>query len=160
MLTAVTFASLIYVSKKEIPFNLTAQSQVKLYPDQIRIKDDYLTGVGHYQQGNILISVRVTKEQEKLLKEGRPVLLTQITGECDPIEPATNQGEFDYQNYYLAKRISQRIKYTSCNLVLLKSQNLFDYLHEWRFYLQNYFNRMPQLLGFFGSELVLGENNA
>ncbi|URW72194.1 DNA internalization-related competence protein ComEC/Rec2 [Lactobacillus kefiranofaciens subsp. kefirgranum] len=160
LLTAVTFASLIYVSKKEIPFNLTAQSQVKLYPDQIRIKDDYLTGVGHYQQGNILISVRVTKEQEKLLKEGRPVLLTQITGECDPIEPATNQGEFDYQNYYLAKRISQRIKYTSCNLVLLKSQNLFDYLHEWRFYLQNYFNRMPQLLGFFGSELVLGENNA
>ena len=68
MLTAVTFASLIYVSKKEIPFNLTAQSQVKLYPDQIRIKDDYLTGVGHYQQGNILLVSELLKSKRNCSK--------------------------------------------------------------------------------------------
>lgn len=33
-------------------------------------------------------------------------------------------------------------------------------LHRWRFILQNYFKLMPRLLGFFASELILGENNA
>lgn len=43
---------------------------------------------------------------------------------------------------------------------LLPITDFGDQLHQLRFELQNYFAKMPQLLGFFASELILGENNA
>src|SRR5699024_11237239 len=87
--------------------------------DQVRIKDDYLTGVGNFAQGKILISGKVTDAQKELLKHGNPVLVTEINGECNSIEPATNIGEFNFQNYYQAKQIYQKLKYSSCQMKLL-----------------------------------------
>lgn len=85
--------------------------------------------------------------------------MSQIEGKCEPIEPATNIGEFNYQNYYAAKKIFQRVKFTSMQMSVLRP-DLIGKLHQLRYRLQKYFKTMPQLLGFFASELVLGENNA
>lgn len=154
------FGMLIFFNKQIIPFQLNEQSQIKIYPDQVHVKDDYLTGIGHYQHGKIVVSGKVTAQEMNLLQTGRPVLMSNISGKCEPIAPATNIGEFDYQNYYAVKRISQKIKYTSCQMSFTQDNSLFDQLHKLRFQLQRYFNQMPQLLGFFASELILGENNA
>lgn len=154
------FLLLIFLSKSKTNFVLTQQSQLRIYPDQVRIKDDYLTGVGNFAQGKILISGKVTDAQKELLKHGNPILVTEINGECNSIEPATNIGEFNFQNYYQAKQIYQKLKYSSCQIKLLPITDFGDQLHQLRFELQNYFAKMPQLLGFFASELILGENNA
>lgn len=42
------FLLLIFLSKSKTNFVLTQQSQLRIYPDQVRIKDDYLTGVGNF----------------------------------------------------------------------------------------------------------------
>ena len=154
------FLLLIFLSKPKTNFVLTQQSQLRIYPDQVRIKDDYLTGVGNFAQGKILIGGKVTDAQKELLKHGNPILVTEINGECNSIEPATNIGEFNFQNYYQAKQIYQKLKYSSCQIKLLPITDFGDQLHQLRFELQNYFAKMPQLLGFFASELILGENNA
>src|SRR5699024_931052 len=56
--------------------------------------------------------------------------------------------------------ITQKIKYFSCEMRAVKSNGVITGLHKLRFNLQKYFQKMPQLLGFFASELLLGENNA
>lgn len=154
------FILLVFANKKETTFRLNEQSQVKVYPDQVRSKDNYLTGIGYTNQGKILISGKATNEQERELKQGFSVMVDQINGECGLIDPATNIGEFDYRNYYAAKRITQKVKFTSCNMRVLKKNNLITQLHKLRYELQKYFHQMLQLLGFFASELVLGENSA
>lgn len=150
---------IVFNIQKENPFTLSEQSKVVIYPSQVQVKDNYLTGIGSYSQGKILLSGKLTNEQENLVKQGRPLELTQINGECIPIEPATNIGEFNYQQYYAAKKISRKLKYTSCN-IKIKQVDLLDKLYEIRFLLQKYFKTMPHLLSFFASELVLGENNS
>lgn len=74
-------------------------------------------------------------------------MLSQINGESGMVEPATNIGEFDYRRYYAAKKINQRIKFTSTQMNIA-SVSFIDKLHQLRFILQNYFKTMPQLLGF------------
>lgn len=160
LIIVLLFAGSIYLSKKTTSFTLNAQSQIMAYPDQVKVKDNYLTGTGQFEQGQLLLSGKVTDQQADLIKKGQPLLLTRITGECLPIDPATNIGEFDYQNYYAAKKITQRLKFSSCDLQVVQTDSLLAKVHYLRFQLQNYFKKMPQLLGFFASELLLGENNA
>lgn len=159
-LAVAALLTIIFFNKQEKNFVLTEQSQLKIYPDQVKIKDDYLTGIGNFAQGKVLISGKVTDAQKILLKRGNPILMKDISGDCNLIEPATNIGEFNFQNYYQAKQIYQKVKYKNCQMELLQIDNFFDQLHQLRFQLQEYFASMPQLLGFFASELVLGENNA
>ena len=153
------FATISFINKKEKPFVLNDDSQIKIYPSQVRVKDDYLTGEASYKYGKVLLSGKVTREQENLIKQGNPISIIKINGECTEIEPATNIGEFNYRNYYATQKISQKVKYTSCEMRQMPT-GVLDKMYKLRFNLQNYFKKMPQLLGFFASELVLGENNA
>ena len=79
--------------------------------------------------------------------------MNQIEGKCEPIESATNIGEFNYQNYYAAKKTFQRVKFTNIQLTPVQP-DLVGKLHQLRYSLQKYFKKMPQLLSFFASELV------
>lgn len=159
ILLVALFLSVALFNKRVASSKLELTSQIKIYPDQIQIRDDYLTGIGYVKDEKVLISGKIAKAQEKVIQKGFPVVLTQINGECTLIEPATNIGEFDYRKYYSSKRITQQIKFTSAQ-INFTTMDFVGYLHQLRFALQNYFKTMPQLLGFFASELVLGENNA
>ena len=59
----------------------------------------------------------------------------------DRVLPATNIGEFNFQNYYQAKQIYQKLKYSSCQIKLLPITDFGDQLHQLRFELQNYLPR-------------------
>lgn len=147
VLILLSFSLIAFLNKKTTNFNLNSQSQLTIYPDQLRVKDDFLSGTGHFKGGDILIAGKINDEQKRLLKTGQPILMSQIEGKCEPIEPATNIGEFNYQNYYAAKKIFQRVKFTSMQMSVLRP-DLIGKLHQLRYRLQKYFKTMPQLLGF------------
>lgn len=66
-LAVAALLTIIFFNKQEKNFVLTEQSQLKIYPDQVKIKDDYLTGIGNFAQGKVLISGKVTDAQKYCL---------------------------------------------------------------------------------------------
>lgn len=62
LLTALLLiTALINKEKKDIKLDTT--SQIKIYPDQVRIKDNYLTGTGYVKDQAVLLNGRVSKTQ-------------------------------------------------------------------------------------------------
>ncbi|TSO26196.1 DNA internalization-related competence protein ComEC/Rec2 [Lactobacillus sp. LL6] len=147
----------IFSTHKDL--QLTANTIVKVYPDQIKIKDNWLSGIGNSNGQKVSISGKVNESQENIIKRGYPIYLTRLSGEINEIEGATNFGQFDYQAYYAAKNIFQKIRFKSCTIETT-SVSYWDKMHYFRFELQQYFKKMPKLLGFFASELILAENNS
>ncbi|WEV39468.1 DNA internalization-related competence protein ComEC/Rec2 [Lactobacillus sp. ESL0680] len=138
-------------------FTLVKNAVIKVYPDQIKVDDDWLSGIGHVKTGQILVAGTVTKQQLRQLNQGQLVYLSSLVGDVKPIEPATNYGQFDLRQYYAGKNIEQQVKLKSCQMQA-RAGSWSDYFHYLRFKLQSYFQKMPRILGFFSSELILGEN--
>lgn len=151
------FGMLIYFDYQVKPVQLNEDTWIKIYPDEVKVDDGWLSGVGKTKEGEVALSGTVKDDQVRVLEQGQSIILKQITGDIEEIMPATNYGEFNYQNYYAGKKIFQKIKIKSCTVEIDK-QNWISKLHYYRFKLQNYFKAMPQLVGFFASELILAEN--
>lgn len=132
--------------------------EVKIEPDQIKVKDNWLSGIGTVQGKKLLLAGSVSPQQKKILQQGQALILTKIEGETEEIMPATNLGEFDFRQYYDGKNINQRLTMKNFELQNCR-QNYCDYGHHLRFSLQRVFKKMPRLLGFFAGELILAENN-
>lgn len=146
----------INLAKKPKQIELNEQTCVQIYPDQVKISDNWLSGIGKVGNNKLAVAGKITDEQERLLNTGESILLTKISGEISEIEAATNLGQFNYKKYYEAKNIYQQVKFKSCELLL--QPNTWSDFHKIRFTLQKYFAGMPRLLGFFASELILAEN--
>lgn len=157
-LVIASFLFLVKVDQKSNTFTLNSATTLQIYPDEVTIKDDYLTGIAHATSGSILVGIKPDATLKQAIKAGKNVLLTNLTGEVSEIETPTNFGQFDYRKYYASKKIFQRVKLKTATSVPT-SISLWTWLHYLRFKLQEYFNTSPRLLGFFASELVLGENN-
>lgn len=141
--------------KQQIKFLPT--ETLLLYPDQIKIKDDYLTGRAHFKQKQIAIAGKVRPEESALLKSGRPVYLQQVNGEATAIASARNPGQFDLRQYYASHQINQQLKFKG-GVFSPAPSTFWSQLHYWRFCLQNYCHKLPFYLAFFSSELLLAEN--
>ncbi len=137
--------------------SLTKNSVIKLYPDETKFSEDWLSGQGTLNGKKVLVTAKLSQKQIWQAKQGKTIWLSDLQGEVNSIEPATNYGQFDAQKYYATKKIWQKVNLKACR-ISLKRTGLIDYLHHLRYQLQRYFQRMPQILGFFSSELVLGEN--
>jgi competence protein ComEC len=155
-LLAVGFISVNLNNRKDA-FSLKEDTVIKVYPDQVKLKDGWMSATGSAGKDKILVSGNVSKDDEKLIEQGRTLFLTNIAGDVTEITPATNYGEFDYRKYYASKNISQKIKLQHYDLIT-GPNNLIDKLHSFRFNLQSYFKKMPRILAFFSSELLLAEN--
>lgn len=151
------FSLLIFMDQKEKNVVLNRATVVRIWPDQIKVKDDWLSGQGQIGRQKILVAGKVNDKQLHTLNSGRDILLSEIEGELNEIEPATNLGEFDYQHYYATKKIKLRLKFQSCKVKTTEA-SFVGKLHFLRFRLQKYFAQMPRLLSFFASELLLAEN--
>lgn len=137
--------------------SLTKNSVIKLYPDETKLSEDWLSGQGTLNGKKVLVTAKLSQKQIWEARQGKTIWLSDLQGEVNSIEPATNYGQFDAQKYYATKKIWQKVNLKACR-ISFKRSGLIDYLHQWRFQLQRYFQRMPQILGFFSSELILGEN--
>ena len=137
--------------------SLTKNSVIKLYPDESKLSEDWLSGQGTLNGKKVLVTAKLSQKQIWQAKQGKTIWLSDLQGEINSIEPATNYGQFDAQKYYATKKIWQKVNLKACR-ISFKRTGLIDYLHHLRYQLQRYFQRMPQILGFFSSELILGEN--
>lgn len=137
--------------------SLNEDTVVKVYPDQVKISDDWMSATGRVGKTSILISGKIAAEQKRLLASGKTVQINHLNGEVSQILPATNLGEVDYRKYYAEKRITQKIEFKNCQMQPV-SFGFKEKLHHLRFNLQQYFSQMPPLLSFFTSELLLAEN--
>lgn len=156
-LLTIIFLINISVSSQQNNLPFSDNSVIMLYPDDIKVNEDWMSAEGKLDGKNMLISAKLTEKQRELLKLGKTVILTNLRGEISPIESATNYGQFDAEKYYASKNIWQKVTLSACT-IKVKRTGLIDFLHHIRFQLQKYFKRMPQVLGFFSSELILGEN--
>ncbi|WEV52033.1 DNA internalization-related competence protein ComEC/Rec2 [Lactobacillus sp. ESL0731] len=147
----------VFLHNSKTNFALTEDAVIKIYPDQVKVDDDWLSGIGSIKTGKVLVSGTITNQQINQLNQGQSVYLSSLVGDVKAIEPATNYGQFDSRQYYAGKNIWQQVKFKSCRMQT-KTGNLSDYFHYLRFKLQSYFRKMPRILGFFSSELLLGEN--
>lgn len=157
LLLLLLFSGLAYVDCKRPTLTLNSLGAVKIYPDQVKIEDNWLSGKGYAGRNKILIAGNVNQKQKEALKAGKTVLLSDFDGEFQPIEAATNFGQFDYRKYYAGQKIWQKLKFKRCDWQVAPESwpSRFHYL---RYSLQKFFAQMPHLLSFFTSELILAEN--
>ena len=146
-----------YIDKKQTNFTIRPRSIIVFYPDQVEIFDDWFTVDGQAAGGKIKVSGKINSSQIKQLKLGYKVVLYNLAGDVNPIAPASNYGQFDLQRFYRSKNITQEVKLTSYK-VKVEKRGLRNYLHHLRFKLKVFLQKMPPIISFFSSELILGEN--
>lgn len=157
LLLLTSFLLANWFTSRPSSLSLTKNSVIKLYPDETKLSEDWLSGQGTLNGKKVLVTAKLSQKQIWQAKQGKTIWLSDLQGEINSIEPATNYGQFDAQKYYASEKIWQKVNLKACR-ISFKRTGLIDYLHHLRYQLQRYFQRMPQILGFFSSELILGEN--
>ncbi|WP_416202885.1 DNA internalization-related competence protein ComEC/Rec2 [Lactobacillus sp. PV034] len=132
-------------------------NSIVLQPDQLKIKEGFGHGEAKIGNDKILISLPVSQELEAALNKNKTVILTNLVGQTQEIEPATNFGQFDYRKFYASEHIYERVILKNYQ-ILPKKRNLIDYFHGLRNQLKNFCLQLPRLVGFMTSEMLLAEN--
>lgn len=149
----------IYFKNNQNTYLKIDNDQILLvHPDQVKIKDNWLTGTGYIGKNPILLTGNISKKVSNLFATGKTLSISINNAEINRIESATNFGEFDYRHYYSSKNIFQSIKSNNYSVLGVK-EDFSSKIHGVRFNIQKYFSKMPKLLSFFSSELLLAENN-
>lgn len=130
-----------------------------LYPDQVKITDGWLSGRGQTAMQKVQVYGPASREALALLENGQSIDLTEVSGAVSEIEPATNPGQFDYRRYLASQHVYRQVKLAHYQ-VKLAPASLLIRLHGLRWKIQAYLKRLPRLLAFFASELLLAENPA
>lgn len=149
-----TCASCLCLQKQGQP----QTNAVLVYPDQAKIKDDYLMAPAQCGQRRIYVRGPVTKQQQKKLAQGSALWLVASDGQLQKIPPARNFGQADFRQYYASQNIYYELAFKHARLLKVQS-NLKSRLHRWRFALASYFKKLPANLAFFSQELVLAQNS-
>lgn len=132
---------------------------IRLYPDQVKITDGWLSGRGQTATQKVQVYGPASREALALLENGQSIDLTEVSGAVSEIEPATNPGQFDYRRYLASQHVYRQVKLAHYQ-VKLAPASLLTRLHGLRWKIQAYLKRLPRLLAFFASELLLAENPA
>lgn len=149
-----TCSSCLCWQKQKLP----AAKAVLVYPDQTKIKNDYLMTPA--QCGKCKINVRgpVTRKQQKQLANGSAVWLVPTDGQLQKVPPARNFGQADFRQYYASQNIYYELAFKHARL-LPAQPNLKSKLHAWRFALASHLQKLPTNLAFFSQELLLAQNS-
>ena len=128
-----------------------------VYPDQLNIKGNFISGIAHSDKKQILVNMPFTSKLKVALSKEETLIINNMSGDKSSIEPATNFGQFDYRKYYVGQRIYEKVVLKNYQ-VNYKKQTLIDALHNLRLKIKNYCCSLPQVLGFMTSEMILAEN--
>lgn len=134
--------------------------QLRVEPDSIKANGNLVTTVGKdYCGKKYLLSLRFdsrTKLQE-LVNIKQPVTLL-VDGTIQPIEPATNENQFNGQRYYRLQKTYNVVRGTSVIKQLERPQGA-EVLHQLRANLMHYFKTFPAPLSLFCNRLLLGASD-
>ena len=128
-----------------------------IYPDQVKIKEDFLSGQGKIAGQKVSIAFKSSKDLTDVIKQRKIVLLHDLSADIDPIAGPTNPGEFDFKKYNEGHGIYWRLKIKNYQ-ASIKSPNLTERIHILRSELQHYFANFQPLTRFLASEMILAEN--
>ncbi|QNQ82432.1 DNA internalization-related competence protein ComEC/Rec2 [Lactobacillus sp. PV037] len=129
-----------------------------IYPDEVSITDHYLSGQISDGKNTFLVGMKTASGLEEAIKQGLPLVLSEVNLEKEEIDQETNFGQFDFRKYYQTKKIKYRLKVVSTNFSINNGKNLQIFFHKIRYELQRYFDQMPKLTKFFASEMILAKN--
>lgn len=134
-----------------------SQRNFRILPDEIKLNGNHLRMVARADDGQrYLVSATVPKYQQlQQLKWAKRPLAVTIDGQVEPIQPATNENQFDSQRYYYAQGIYNCL-HGSCVIKGELVPKGVEYLHVGRLSLMNYFKTFPSPLSLFCNRLLLG----
>ena len=67
-------------NKQSSSLELIDELTVQVYPDQVNLKDGWMSAQASMPKGKILIAGSINKEQEALIKTGRSLWITKMSG--------------------------------------------------------------------------------
>lgn len=157
IISLLIFTLVSFCQRKETN-SLDLSHPLIIYPDQLNIKEDFVSGVAHSNKRQVLVNMPLTPKLKAALSKEETLIINNLNGEKSRIEPATNLGQFDYRKYYAGQRIYEKLTLKNYDFNY-KRQTLIDYFHALRFKIKKYCSSLPQLLGFMTSEMILAENS-
>lgn len=129
-------------------------------PDAIKINGDLATMIAQDHHGQkVLIYLKIANvgQQRQFNRVVRPLLM-KVDGTIQPISPATNENQFNSQQYYRNLGVYNCIRGTG-KLVGYQTFHGISRLHHFRACLRNYFQTFPAPLSLFSCRLILGLND-
>lgn len=149
-----TFACSFCLQKQGPP----AAQAVLVYPDQAKIKNDYLLTPAQCGDKRICVRGPVSKRQQKQLAQGNALWLVPADARLQKIPPARNFGQADFRQYYASQNIYYELAFKHARLLPVQP-NLKSRFHRWRFALASYLQKLPANLAFFSQELLLAQSS-
>lgn len=144
------------------PLEIKKERLVLIYPDKFKIDGaSFQAEALDLQSGKKLLVttyLRSYREKRLLLKATRATVW-QIKGKKAAFETPTNENQFDWRNYYYARKIFNRFKVTSwreVNVPLTPKQRFLIWLHQLRQKFALYLRTLPHPLSEYGETLFLG----
>ncbi|WP_251546968.1 DNA internalization-related competence protein ComEC/Rec2 [Limosilactobacillus caecicola] len=135
----------------------TVQRLYRVEPDGIKTNGNLVSVIGRGEdQKRYLLSFQVTSRSElaSFTDVQQPVWI-RVEGKLSPLNPATNQNQFDAQRYYRYLRVYNCVRGTG-ELTSRSQPHGLEYLHCWRAQLSYRFSNLPAPINLFCKRLLLG----
>lgn len=130
-------------------------NQIIVNPDQLKLKNDWLSGVGQLADGQKVSFGSKIKANTRLPNS---TLCLQGDFQWQTIAPATNKGEFDFQKYYQYQKIYYRGVATHIKIIKVSPNNNFlSRIHSFRFFCLQSLKKLPHWLNVNARSLLLGD---
>lgn len=131
-------------------------------PDQVKLNDNLISARGTDCQTHEQVSLTfIAKDRQELRKisEANGEMKWSVSGNKQPLEPATNFNQFDLRRYYRQFHIYNQIKCNQLRIVNFQSTGFLQRCHILRANLYKYFEQFPHPLAGYCQQLILGMQN-
>ena len=140
------------------------QQTLLVMPDDVHINGSLVTLTARDQQSQaketVILRAREPAELRRLRMVDHPALW-QVTGTLQPLVPATNDQQFDRRFYFQQHHIYNELRVKELGKVHPQPIRGWQSLcHVIRYRLIEYFKTMPQPLGAYCQQLLVGDNSA
>lgn len=132
-------------------------------PDEVKVSGDLITLLAKDQrtgQRETVTMINRDREQRRAIKHLAGPQYWQVTGDLQPVMPATNENEFDLRRYFRQRGIANQLRVSQ--LVAMQPvlrPSLRMRCHLWRYRLGQYFRGMPQPLAGYCQQLLIGQSD-
>lgn len=145
---------------------VTEQVPVKqsllINPDQLKVNGDLVTGpaqdIKTGQQEIFTFFVRSPVTADQISKLTSPTIWL-VEGQMQPILPRTNENQFDPWQYYHHRHICNQVRITKINQIIAQPVSFKTGCHVLRKKLSLYFEQLPQPLGAYCQQLIIGSSD-
>lgn len=136
------------------------EQNYSVQPDVVKTNGNLVTLVAKDDQGQanlVYLKARSRYQLRQWQRLTQPVQV-QVSGNQQPISLATNENQFNSQQYYRRQGIYNCIQGNGKIIRTIPLSGI-GYLHHWRAVCKNYFRTFPTPLNLFCNRLILGFND-